>query len=144
VSKRKNLEPIIALIDEYLIIIIIVGVLLYGLYIKGVITLQGFLLLLLLITLFILIIVWRIYVVYQKDAYVGPEALIGKTGVVVEDLDPEGMVEVEGELWKAQARGQGFVPRGTRVRIIDYIGLTLIVVPAGEELEVSLRRTRGP
>jgi len=137
-GRRRNIEPIIALIDEYLIILIIIALLLYGLYAEGIITLQAFLLLLLSVGVIMFLIAWRIYVVYQRNAYVGPESLLGKTGIVVEDLDPEGMIEVEGELWKARVVGSARVLRGTRVRIIDYNGLTLIVEPVGEDFEVSL------
>jgi len=142
VAGKRNLEPIIALVDEYLIILIVLALLLYGLYIEGIITLRGFILILLLVGGIMLLITWRIYVVHQRRAYVGPEALIGKTGIVVEDLNPEGMIEVEGELWKALVKGQDGVPRGARVRVIDYNGLTLIVEALGGDRGLPMRRAR--
>jgi len=141
-SRRRNLEPIIALIDEYLIIIIIILVILYSLYAKGIISLSGFVILVSGILILLAAIMWRVYAVYRRDAMVGPESLIGKTARVVEDLDPEGMVEVEGELWKARSVG-GRVPRGARVRVLDYNGLTLIVAPYGAGDDVPMQGEGG-
>jgi membrane protein implicated in regulation of membrane protease activity len=57
----------------------------------------------------------------------GPGArLIGQRGVAREPLDPEGYVEVRGELWHAEARTR--VPPGALIRIEAVRGLTLIVV----------------
>lgn len=58
----------------------------------------------------------------------GPEALVGKTAVVVEPLEPEGMVMVEGEYWKAVSQGP-HVPEKQRVRILAVEGNTLLVQP---------------
>lgn len=50
----------------------------------------------------------------------GPEA------VVTDALAPEGYVRVGGELWRARLR-RGEAPPGTRVRVTDIRGLTLVV-----------------
>jgi membrane-bound serine protease (ClpP class) len=62
---------------------------------------------------------------------VGVPALLGQTGVAREALAPEGQVLVQGELWKAVARGTP-VEEGARVRVVDVKGLTLTVEKAGE------------
>lgn len=54
--------------------------------------------------------------------------LIGKRGEVVEPLQPQGVVRVNGELWKAEAVVKGTVlDRGTSVRIEKVKGFCLIV-----------------
>jgi len=62
---------------------------------------------------------------------VGVPALLGQTGIARERLQPEGQVLVQGELWRAVARGTP-VEEGSRVRVVDVNGLTLTVEKAGE------------
>jgi membrane-bound serine protease (ClpP class) len=56
----------------------------------------------------------------------GAPALVGQTGVARGALAPEGPVLVQGELWRAVARG-GPVQEGDRVRVAGVQGLTLTV-----------------
>jgi membrane protein implicated in regulation of membrane protease activity len=64
----------------------------------------------------------------RRKASVGLEAMVGKRGVVVNDLWPEGQVRVGGELWKA--RCDGGCESGTDVIVRAVSGLTLVVEPA--------------
>jgi len=64
-------------------------------------------------------------------APVGGPALVGQTGVARSALSPEGQVLVQGELWRAVARGAP-VAEGARVRVVDANGLTLTVEQVGE------------
>jgi membrane-bound serine protease (ClpP class) len=58
----------------------------------------------------------------------GHESLIGRTGIVQIDLNPEGIVHVAGEQWTAQAeKGEEPLPSGARVRVVGLSGLKLIV-----------------
>jgi membrane protein implicated in regulation of membrane protease activity len=50
-----------------------------------------------------------------------PLRLEGRVGVVLEALEPEGAVLVDGELWRARARGGVGIARG-RVRIVGARG----------------------
>lgn len=61
----------------------------------------------------------------RRKALVGVEALVGKRGVAVGDLWPEGQVRVNGELWKA--RCEGGCDAGTGVVVTEVDGLTLVV-----------------
>ncbi len=61
----------------------------------------------------------------------GGSALVGQTGVARGALSPEGQVLVQGELWRAVARGAP-VAEGARVRVVDANGLTLTVEQVGE------------
>ncbi len=54
--------------------------------------------------------------------------LIDKEAVVRTDLDPEGMVFVFGELWKARSSA-GVIRQGATVRVVDAKGMLLIVEP---------------
>ncbi|MCM8748656.1 nodulation protein NfeD [Thermomicrobiaceae bacterium CFH 74404] len=65
----------------------------------------------------------------------GREGLIGTVGVVRRALDPEGMVFVEGELWRARSNA-GRISEGQLVRVVGVEGLRLTVAPvAPEEVE---------
>lgn len=60
----------------------------------------------------------------------GREALVGASGVARSDLDPEGQVFVQGELWSAQSV-DGLIRTGERVRVVDIEGLRLKVRKEG-------------
>lgn len=64
----------------------------------------------------------------QRGAAVGVDSLVGKRGVAVDALWPEGQVKLAGEIWKARCEG-GCDP-GTAVVVREVRGLTLIVEPA--------------
>jgi membrane protein implicated in regulation of membrane protease activity len=55
----------------------------------------------------------------------GPETLVGATGVVVTPCHPVGQVRVEGELWGARCEEGADVGEAVRVRALE--GLTLVV-----------------
>jgi membrane protein implicated in regulation of membrane protease activity len=56
----------------------------------------------------------------------GKEEMVGKEVVVIEDIDPEGKVEYESEIWSATAEGKR-IPRGEKVKICGFQGMRLIV-----------------
>ncbi len=55
-------------------------------------------------------------------------ALLGAIGQARTDILREGSVQVEGELWSA--RSEKLIPGGTRVRVVGWEGLTLMVEEA--------------
>ena len=61
-------------------------------------------------------------------ASVGVDALVGKTGVAVGELWPEGQVKIGGEIWKARCAGG--CDAGSEVVVRAVSGLTLEVDPA--------------
>jgi membrane protein implicated in regulation of membrane protease activity len=63
----------------------------------------------------------------RRKAAVGASALVGETGVAVDDLWPEGQVKVNGEIWRA--RCEGGCDAGTSVVVRGIEGLTLEVEP---------------
>ena len=55
-----------------------------------------------------------------------PEAMIGTTGVVEKELDDEGFIRINGELWKARS-DDGRLEAGEEVTVSDIKGLKLTV-----------------
>jgi membrane-bound serine protease (ClpP class) len=79
----------------------------------------------------IVIIVMRFALVAQRrKAVTGEAGMIGAFGVAQTDLDPDGKVMVRGEIW--DARAQGKILKGTRVRVRAFDGLTLLVEPKSD------------
>jgi membrane-bound serine protease (ClpP class) len=64
----------------------------------------------------------------RRKATVGIESLLGKRGVAIDALWPEGQIRVDGEIWAARCRG-GCDP-GSPVVIRRIDGLVLEVDPA--------------
>ncbi len=62
----------------------------------------------------------------------GPSGIIGQLGFVRERIAPEGLVLVQGELWRAVAEAAPLEP-GVRVRVLAVDGLTLRVGKADAE-----------
>ncbi|MCJ7774391.1 MAG: hypothetical protein MUP22_14810 [Desulfobacterales bacterium] len=57
----------------------------------------------------------------------GDKGLIGETGIVKKEIDPEGKVLVHGELWKAISKDP--VKDGVKVKVIGVMNLVLEVEP---------------
>lgn len=66
----------------------------------------------------------------RRKATTGEAGMVDSVGVAKTDLDPLGKVLVHGELWDARARQP--IAKGTRVRVREVEGLTLVVEPAPE------------
>lgn len=58
----------------------------------------------------------------------GSDALIGAVGIARTDLDPEGMVFLQGELWNGRSIA-GPIAKGERVRVTALRGIHLDVAP---------------
>jgi membrane-bound serine protease (ClpP class) len=62
----------------------------------------------------------------RQPVYSGIESLIGGQGLAVEALDPEGYVNVRGELWRAISAG-GPIPAGAEIKVCELDGTKLVV-----------------
>ncbi len=62
----------------------------------------------------------------------GIEAMIGKEALVIEEINPEGKIEIAGELWAATARGKR-ITEGQPVKILKADGLVFVVEALDEE-----------
>lgn len=65
---------------------------------------------------------------HRRPVVSGPEALIGMVGQARQDLDPEGLVFVDGALWRARSVG-GRIEAGSAVEVVRIEGLLLHVRP---------------
>jgi membrane-bound serine protease (ClpP class) len=70
---------------------------------------------------------------HKRKPEAGKEELLGDVGRVMEDLDPEGVVKLHGELWKAKSRSGERIPVGEKVKVVEVDGLTLIVEKVEEK-----------
>ncbi len=70
---------------------------------------------------------------HRRRPETGKEEMIGAVGKVVEDLDPEGLIKVRGELWKAVSKDGSLIKVGEKVRVVGMDGLTLIVEKVDEK-----------
>ena len=64
----------------------------------------------------------------RRKASVGVDSLVGKMGVAVGELWPEGQVKIGGEIWRARCIGGCDAGASVVVRAVE--GLTLLVDPA--------------
>ena len=64
----------------------------------------------------------------RRRAKVGTSALVGLTGVALDQLAPEGQVRINGEIWRARCEDGCDAGVAVVVRAVD--GLTLEVAPA--------------
>ncbi len=71
----------------------------------------------------------------RKKVQTGFEKFIDEEAVVVEDLNPEGKVEIDDEIWEATANGTT-LHKGQKVRIIGARGLILVVKGLNEKKNI--------
>jgi membrane-bound ClpP family serine protease len=74
----------------------------------------------------------------RRKVQTGFEKFIDEEAVVVEDLNPEGKVEIDDEIWHATAKGKRF-QKGEKVRVGGIEGLALTV----EDLEEGQNNAKG-
>ncbi|HEV1991945.1 MAG TPA: nodulation protein NfeD [Candidatus Dormibacteraeota bacterium] len=79
---------------------------------------------------FFVLFIRKVWEARRAPAFVGAENLVGATGEAREELAPEGLVFVQGALWKAVATPAP-IHAGSPVRVVGRDGLQLKVV-AGE------------
>jgi membrane-bound serine protease (ClpP class) len=78
--------------------------------------------------LFFLVLIRGVRRAYVRRPATGQTALVGQIATARTDLAPDGVVYVDGELWRARIT-EGTVKAGDRVRAERVDGLTLIVRP---------------
>jgi len=90
-----------------------------------------------------LILVYLVARSHARRPATGKEALIGARAIVRRALEPEGMVFVEGELWRARSLS-GPIPAGQTVRVVGLEGLVLLVELLTEETAAEPQRATAP
>ncbi|MDG2234110.1 MAG: NfeD family protein [Ilumatobacter sp.] len=73
---------------------------------------------------------------------IGREWMIGELGIVIDDVDPDGVVEVGNGRWRARTNRATPVKRGDEIRVAAIDGITLEVEPLeGAAKDYRERRT---
>ena len=67
----------------------------------------------------------------RRPVSTGPEALIGRLGEAVTDVERDGLVRHGGELWTALVPNGVRIPKGSPVVITEVQGVKLVVRPLG-------------
>jgi membrane-bound serine protease (ClpP class) len=80
------------------------------------------------ISVFFVVVSALVFKSQMKKPRSGPEGLIGETGIVKQDVMPEGKVFVHGELWSATSVNP--LREGTKVRVVGVADLVLKVEQA--------------
>ena len=78
---------------------------------------------------------WVIGPARRRSKLTGAEALVGKIGVALTDLNPKGEVRVQGEIWRAKSLS-GDILKGGRVIVKDLVGL-VVEVEKADGAEIS-------
>ena len=73
-----------------------------------------------------LLLYYKVFQAMHRRVCTGKEAMLGKTAVVVRNIDPEGKIRYATEIWRATARGKTFM-EGEKVIITNVLGLNLLV-----------------
>jgi membrane protein implicated in regulation of membrane protease activity len=73
-----------------------------------------------------LILYYKVFQAMHSKVCTGKEAMLGKTAVVIRNIDPEGKIQYATEIWNATARGKTFL-QGEKVLITRVFGLNVLV-----------------
>ncbi|MCX7916809.1 MAG: nodulation protein NfeD [bacterium] len=68
----------------------------------------------------------------KRKVTTGKEGIIGEKGRTITDLNPEGLIFIHGEYWKAKTIS-GSIQKDKKVRVVDIEGLMLIVEEIKDE-----------
>jgi membrane-bound serine protease (ClpP class) len=69
---------------------------------------------------------FKVFQAARQKVCTGQEAMLGKNGVVIEDIDPEGKIQCANEIWNAATEGRSLL-KGEKVKISRMKGLRLLV-----------------
>lgn len=96
-------------------------------------------------TVAFLVFLVRIAAQSQKEPqqFKGRKRILGREGVALTALDPEGVVRVDGEEWSARTAGEP-VAEGAHVWVYELDGLALVVGPAPEIPTLTKFSETGP
>jgi membrane-bound serine protease (ClpP class) len=69
---------------------------------------------------------FKVFQAMRRKVRTGREAMLGRNGLVIEDIDPEGKIRCASEIWNATTQGRSLL-KGEKVKITRVKGLTLLV-----------------
>jgi membrane-bound serine protease (ClpP class) len=87
-------------------------------------------------------IVWGRRLAKRWRPKTGPEAMIGKSAVVVEPCRPAGRVRFEGELWEATCAAGADAGEAVRITAVEKLTLVVEPIEAGRAGEASTEGAR--
>jgi membrane-bound serine protease (ClpP class) len=76
---------------------------------------------------FLIIVIRATYKAHRQKPITGEAGIIGETAVVCQELNPKGLVRVNGEIWMAVSQNGEKIKKGCEVEILSLKGLTLKV-----------------
>jgi membrane-bound serine protease (ClpP class) len=76
---------------------------------------------------FLIIVIRATYKVHRQKPITGEAGIIGETAVVCQELNPKGLIKVNGEIWRAVSQNGKKIKKGQEVEILSLKGLTLKV-----------------
>lgn len=124
---RSKLEAIVGVFDEIIIAIIVLAVILWGLVALGFLSPAVALALGIVLGASVLMLGFVLLRPQLLKPKVGPESLVGRRAEAVSELNPEGMVMINGEYWRATSLEP--IGKGEEVVVVGVDGLRLKVKP---------------
>ena len=79
------------------------------------------------VSVFLIIVIRAVYKVHRKKPVTGSIGMVGTIGIVIENLNPEGLIKTHGEIWKALSLDNKTIKKGNVVKIISVEGLLIHV-----------------
>jgi membrane-bound serine protease (ClpP class) len=80
---------------------------------------------------FFVLVITKVIVVRGTPSFHQTFGMHGYQGLVMEELDPVGLVKIRGEWWKARTDLDVAVLPATRIRVVGQEGMVLVVKPVG-------------
>jgi membrane-bound serine protease (ClpP class) len=68
----------------------------------------------------------KIFEAFTSEIQIGQEAMLGKEGLVIEKLNPQGKIQYANEIWEAVSLGKRY-SKGARMKITGFEGLRLLL-----------------
>jgi membrane-bound serine protease (ClpP class) len=87
----------------------------------------------LLIVVFSLIVLRAILKASKRPPQAGAERFIGQAGTALTDLNPEGDIEVDHQIWGAVSLSGDIIKEGQQVKVVEVSGVRLVVMENVDE-----------
>ena len=81
-----------------------------------------------LVSALLIIVIRAVYKVHRKKPVTGSIGMVGTIGIVIENLNPEGLIKTHGEIWKALSLDNKTIKKGSVVKIISVECLLIHVM----------------
>ena len=80
------------------------------------------------------------YINTQKTVATNAFSIIGKTGIVIEDIDLSkgtGQINIEGDIWSAKCDDFDIIKKGTDIEVLSIDGVKALVTPLNSNEIIS-------